>query len=733
MADGNGHNDHLPDKPRAAFPEGIVGNLIGFLENVHMKKIDGKEAMVANLRVIDAKMREKFLALHKAGRLDKIGFSIDVAGTVSEGEPLHGVPTQNVESIDSAYALDVVTHPAAGGRSLRVIEGELNDGNGEIMNKLIIAFLESLFPAIAKEADMGSLNESGLVKLLNKTLKGVTESMKEAEITGPKEALELIEQVMGFLGENKVQEALDALKAGSASLKALMGMIEAKAKESADAKAQADADATAAADAKAKSDADAKTESDAKAAADAKAKADASAGPTKESFDKLAKEVHEGRVRESAAVLRAKLAESGLPMPARERIAAEMKGKVFTEADAETRINDDKDYLEKLTESGAIRNLGGSGIDGVDLREADKVQMASDLLVDPSLKFDKETKDQFQKVESFAGLKEAWVRMTGDRHCRFDAQSLMPRMMEATTASFPRVLGDSITRHLLKNYRGFKQQWRNVVTPRPLESFRTQRPIRWGTFDDLAIVAEDAVFTALNNPTETETTYAPQKRGRTFSITREMIMADDLRKLRGIGPGMGRAAARTLEKFVWNLIIGNTLGGGINTDLVSDGTAIYTAGHANLGAAALDNDSMEAALIRLMLQTDEDSNETLGFMQPWLIVPVELSPTADRVINSELISGSTNNDRNANFKKADILVVPYLGSDANNWYLAAKQSDLDSVELGFVEGEQEPTVLIQDDPRVGAVFTNERITYKVRHEYGGAVTAFQGLDGSIVA
>ena len=120
-------------------------------------------------------------------------------------------------------------------------------------------------------------------------------------------------------------------------------------------------------------------------------------------------------------------------------------------------------------------------------------------------------------------------------------------------------------------------------------------------------------------------------------------------------------------------------------------------------------------------------------MQPWLIVPVQLAPTGDRVINSELRSGSVNNDRNTNFKKADILVVPYLGADVNNWYLAAKQSDLDSIEVGFVEGQQEPTVLIQDSPTVGDVFTNERVTYKVRHEYGGVVTAFQGLDGSIVA
>lgn len=121
--------NHLPEDVRQAYPDGIAGSLCGFLENArydpeyqseHQKRQNLRGAIVADLRMVDDKMRGIFKNLHDAGRLDKLGFSIDVEGQVSEGESIQDIPTKRVESIDSAYALDVVTYPAAGGRMRRL-------------------------------------------------------------------------------------------------------------------------------------------------------------------------------------------------------------------------------------------------------------------------------------------------------------------------------------------------------------------------------------------------------------------------------------------------------------------------------------------------------------------------------------------------------------------------------------------------------------------------------------
>ena len=42
-------------------------------------------------------------------------------------------------------------------------------------------------------------------------------------------------------------------------------------------------------------------------------------------------------------------------------------------------------------------------------------------------------------------------------------------------------------------------------------------------------------------------------------------------------------------------------------------------------------------------------------------------------------------------------------------------------------GQINPILFVQDQPLYGNNFTNDVITYKVRHEYGGAVVDYRGF------
>ena len=81
----------------------------------------------------------------------------------------------------------------------------------------------------------------------------------------------------------------------------------------------------------------------------------------------------------------------------------------------------------------------------------------------------------------------------------------------------------------------------------------------------------------------------------------------------------------------------------------------------------------------------------------------------------------------------DVNVCPYLRGDENNFYLSANPKDVEGMEIGFLNGKQEPEILVQDQPTVGNVFVYDTIRYKVRHEYGGAVTDFRAFAAGIVA
>ena len=72
-------------------------------------------------------------------------------------------------------------------------------------------------------------------------------------------------------------------------------------------------------------------------------------------------------------------------------------------------------------------------------------------------------------------------------------------------------------------------------------------------------------------------------------------------------------------------------------------------------------------------------------------------------------------------------------TDANDWYLAADPDDIPCIEVGFLDGREEPELFVQDNPTVGSLFTHDKIAYKIRHVYGGDVLDHRGLYKAAVA
>jgi hypothetical protein len=53
--------------------------------------------------------------------------------------------------------------------------------------------------------------------------------------------------------------------------------------------------------------------------------------------------------------------------------------------------------------------------------------------------------------------------------------------------------------------------------------------------------------------------------------------------------------------------------------------------------------------------------------------------------------------------------------------------------VGFFNGREDPELFLQDQPTLGSVFSNDKLTYKIRHIYGGAVMDFRAFYGGVVA
>lgn len=413
------------------------------------------------------------------------------------------------------------------------------------------------------------------------------------------------------------------------------------------------------------------------------------------------------RMVEARANAKATIAASSLPEMAKTRLKKHFETLAdFKEADVETAIKDELDYLAKFTEAN-VKDLGA----GRTAVTKDRLETVSERL---DAFFDEGHKDHRQALS----FKEAYVDLTGDAKVSGRIENFTEAL---TSTSFSNVLGDAITRRLVKEYNNKTQldAWRKFASIVPVSDFREQKRVRMGGYGDLAAVSEAAAYADVTSPTDDVAKYSASKRGGLEKITLEMIKNDDVGAIRQIPVKLARAAKRTLSKFAFNLIVSNpTLG---------DSKTLFHADHGNLGSDALSAASFTARRLAMMKQKEAGSNEVLSIPPAYLLVPPELEETA-----YNLFVRNTNNDpQYVQTVKPEIIPIWYA-TDADNWYLAADPADITGIEIGFLDGNEEPELFVQDNPTSGSVFTNDQITYKIRHIYGGAVIDYRAFQGSVV-
>lgn len=428
------------------------------------------------------------------------------------------------------------------------------------------------------------------------------------------------------------------------------------------------------------------------------------------------------RTSEARGAARVAVLGSKLPQPAIARLLqrfAEAAADDLTDEKVQAAIKAEGEYGNSFRESAPVSGLGTSLHVEAGESRAEVVNRMFD--------------DFFQgKKGNIGSFREAYIEVTGDRMLtgRFD-QCDRTRLAEAagadfreavSSATFSDILGNAITRQMLREYNAnpLYADYRDLVDIVPVRDFRTQERTRMGGYGNLPAVAEDGPYNALATPGDEKATYALTKRGGTETISLETIANDDVGLVRRIPRSLSTAAARTLYEFVLGFLGTNPV--------IYDGTALFVAGHNNLGTAALDATSFAAARLRMQKQAEADSAKRLGLILQHLYVPVDLEEAA-----FDLFVRNTNNDDSfVQSRKPKVHVVPHW-ADANNWYGTADKSQIPLIELGFFNGQEEPELFVQDNPTQGSLFSNDQIKYKIRHIYSGAVVDFRGLDGSIVA
>jgi len=315
--------------------------------------------------------------------------------------------------------------------------------------------------------------------------------------------------------------------------------------------------------------------------------------------------------------------------------------------------------------------------------------------------------------KSFRSFRECYVAITGDKGITGRVNECdAVRMREALdTSSWQEVLGSSIARRLQQIYAGMTdlQAWRKVVKVGDVNDFRTQNLVSYGGYGNLPIVAQGGAYTPLTSPPDGNASYAVTKRGGLESVTLEMIKNDDVRAIARIPQELALAAANTLYEFVFDFYR-------TNPTCTYDSVALYHASHANLFTAALSATEYETHRQAMVKQTRTGSAKRLGVSPSFLLVPFELEKAA-----FDLFHRDTNLDETFVQSQKPQVIVPAYWTDANDWCTVADPTRLPCVEIGFLDGQEEPELFMQDSPTVGSLFSNDQVTYKIRHIYGGTI------------
>ena len=427
-------------------------------------------------------------------------------------------------------------------------------------------------------------------------------------------------------------------------------------------------------------------------------------------------------LRQKAGV---KISASKLPQVAKDKLQGDFAGRArFVEADVDNAIKAEGEYLARFTESGAVRvpMFGGAG----SIEVGDRSLQIKDML---DAFFDPAHKDH-KRVQSF---RECYIEMTGDRKVTglmrdVDmsrlAESLGEELRESvTSATFANALGNNITRRMQAIFTGMTNldTWKEVATWGPVSDFRSNERFRIGGYGNLPTVAEAGPYTALASPSDAKATYAATKRGGTEDVTLETIKNDDVQAIRRIPLELALAAKNTLFEFVFDFYRTNAV--------IYDAAALYVAGHNNLFVAALSAAEFATHRLAMVKQVRAGSGKRLGVGPKSVLVPYELQETAYNLFV-----------RNQNLDKTfvqtinpQVIPVPYW-TDANDWVTVCDQNVLPVIEVGFLDGKEDPELFVQDMANVGSLFTNDQITYKIRHIYGGnvLVDGFKGTTKAVV-
>jgi hypothetical protein len=288
------------------------------------------------------------------------------------------------------------------------------------------------------------------------------------------------------------------------------------------------------------------------------------------------------------------------------------------------------------------------------------------------------------------------MRMDGIPYSRgFDNDTIRAAF---SSVSLPGILSNVANKKLLESYTAQPITATKLCSIGDLNDFKEAERFRLTDVGDLLPVAPDGeikegglIEDSAKNQLDTY--------GKKFCLTRKMIINDDLGAFMKVPVAMGNRAARLIDQLFFKRLLGNPT--------QSDGKTLFHGNHKNLltGApSALSHNSLAKAIQLFLDQVDADE-QPISVEPRYLLVPTALKHTTIELTRGATLVMSGGSDSTIRpalnvlvDENLEVVSSPYLAngtysghSDAA-WYLFGHPGQVDTFEIGFLNGKRTPTV-----------------------------------------
>ncbi|CAM3088490.1 Mu-like prophage major head subunit gpT family protein [Paracoccus nototheniae] len=261
------------------------------------------------------------------------------------------------------------------------------------------------------------------------------------------------------------------------------------------------------------------------------------------------------------------------------------------------------------------------------------------------------------------------------------ADEVFSRSLSAS--DFPLLVSNAMGKVAAQAYQAAESPLKALARQRTLPNFKTTTAIRIGEMGRLEEMTEHGEFTHTSRA-EAGETMSLKTFGRAISVSRKLLIDDDLGLLGDMTSAMGAAAAQTEADELVKLLADNPI--------MSDGLPVFHVSRGNIatgpGSDMLDPEAAVAALLearRVMRTiTGLDGRTILSVKPRYLVVGADLEAHAEKALAS--IYAATTHDVNPMAGKLELVVEPRL--IGNTWFVMADPAAVPSLQYAYLSSAQ---------------------------------------------